>query len=122
MPSERYCRQINLLGEANQLKLAKASVLVVGAGGIGSPALLYLVAGGVGTVGIIDHDFVSLSNLHRQILYTEQDIGSAKSSIAYQKLKSINSEINLIEYNSQLNLENAHNILPNYDLIIDGFR
>jgi molybdopterin/thiamine biosynthesis adenylyltransferase/rhodanese-related sulfurtransferase len=120
MPSDRYCRQINLLGEASQLKLAKASVLVIGAGGIGSPVLMYLVAGGVGTVGFIDHDLVTLPNLHRQILYTEQDIGSAKSSIAYRKLKSINSETNLIEYNSKLTIENANSILLNYDLIIDG--
>lgn len=120
MPSERYCRQINLIGEANQLKLAKASVLVIGAGGIGSPVLLYLVAGGVGKVGFIDHDFVTLSNLHRQILYTEHDIGNPKSSIAYHKLKSINSEINLTEYNFKLTLENAKSILSNYNLIIDG--
>lgn len=120
MPSERYCRQINLLGEENQLKLAEASVLVIGAGGIGSPALMYLVAGGIGKVGFIDYDFVTLSNLHRQILYTEHDIGSTKSSIAYQKLSSINSETNLIEYNSKLNIEIANSIIPQYDLIIDG--
>ena len=120
MPAERYCRQINLIGKANQLKLAKASVIVIGAGGIGSPALLYLVAGGVGKVGIIDHDDVTLSNLHRQILYTEKDIGKSKSAIAYDKLKSLNSEIQLNKFNFKLTLENAHSILAHYDLIIDG--
>jgi sulfur-carrier protein adenylyltransferase/sulfurtransferase len=120
MPSERYCRQITLIGEASQQKLAEASVLVIGAGGIGSPCLLYLGAGGIGKIGIIDHDLVTLSNLHRQILYTEHDIGSPKSSIAYQKLTSLNSNITLCEYNSKLTIENATDIISNYDLIIDG--
>lgn len=120
MFSERYSRQINLIGEVNQLKLSNARVLVIGAGAIGSPVLLYLAAGGIGKVGFIDHDIVTESNLHRQILYTEHDEGKAKSSAALLKLKSINSEIDLVEHNSKLTLENASTIFSDYDLIIDG--
>ena len=120
MSSDRYCRQISLIGEANQLKLANASILVVGAGGIGSPLLLYLASAGVGRLGFIDHDSVTISNLHRQILFSENDIGLLKSAITYDRLKSLNSEIELQEYNSKLTLENARSILSEYDLIIDG--
>ena len=120
MSLDRYCRQISLIGESNQLKISKASILVIGTGGIGSPLLLYLVAGGIGTVGFIDHDYVTASNLHRQILFDENDIGSPKSLVTYNKLKSLNSEIILNEYNSRLSIENARNIFLKYDLIIDG--
>lgn len=120
MPFERYSRQITLLGEANQQKLTDSSVLVIGSGGIGSPCLLYLVAGGIGKIGIMDHDVVDLSNLHRQILYNENDIGRSKSSVAYEKLISLNSGIELIEHNTLLSIENAADIISRYDLVIDG--
>jgi len=120
MSSLRYSRQIKLLGEVNQQKLTEVSVLVIGAGGIGSPCLLYLVAAGIGKVGIIDHDVVTLSNLHRQVLYTEHDVGNSKSSVAFTKLSSLNSNVNLSEHNTKLSIENATNIISNYDLIIDG--
>ncbi len=120
MSSSRYSRQINLIGEASQKKLAESSVIVVGAGGIGAPCLLYLTAGGVGSIGFIDHDVVSLSNLHRQILYKESNLGRPKSTVAYQHLTSVNSEIKLHEHHLKLNHENAAELLSKYDLVIDA--
>src|SRR6185503_12922550 len=91
----RYSRHLVLqeFGLEAQLKLKEAKVLVVGAGGLGSPALLYLTAAGVGTIGIVDHDDVSLSNLQRQILFTTDDVGKNKSSTAANRLTQLNPEI-----------------------------
>ncbi len=119
---ERYQRQIILkeFGMAGQQKLAAAKVLVIGAGGLGCPALQYLVAAGIGTIGIVDDDVVSLNNLHRQVLYTVHDIGKPKSLIAKEKLQQLNPEISIIAYNERLTTKNALTIIHNFDIILDG--
>jgi len=118
----RYKRQINLpeIGEEGQKKLSEASILCVGAGGLGSPALLYLAAAGIGRIGIIDFDCVDLSNLQRQVLFTINDIGKSKTEQAQQKLLSLNPEIIVETYNEQLNAQNVELLFQSYDLIIDG--
>ncbi|MDR1725694.1 MAG: HesA/MoeB/ThiF family protein [Bacteroidales bacterium] len=118
---ERYQRQIILpqFGEVAQEKLKNASVLVAGVGGLGSVASLYLVAAGVGKVGLTDNDEVSLTNLQRQILYREDEIGQSKSALAAQTLKKLNSNVEIIPYFTFLNKENAQKIFADYDIIID---
>src|ERR1700750_1971375 len=110
---QRYERQIRLkeFGIVAQQKLLQAKVLVIGAGGLGCPALQYLVAAGVGTIGIVDDDIVSLTNLHRQVLYGEGDIGLPKAKVAAKKLKALNDEINICAYNERLRNQNALNII-----------
>jgi molybdopterin/thiamine biosynthesis adenylyltransferase/rhodanese-related sulfurtransferase len=123
LPSyDRYHRQIILkdFGEPGQQKLFSAKVLVVGAGGLGCPALQYLAAAGVGTLGIIDGDMVDLSNLHRQILYSVHDIGFPKAEKAAEKLRQLNPEITIKAYGERLNNQNAFSIIREYDIIIDG--
>lgn len=118
----RYSRQF-VLPEFNingQKKLKKSSVLVIGAGGLGSPVSLYLAAAGVGTIGIIDHDVVDLSNLQRQILYNVDDVDKKKSSVAAKKIMKLNPFVNCISYDEFLTNENALDIIRNYDLVIDG--
>jgi adenylyltransferase/sulfurtransferase len=117
----RYARQIILpeIGQEGQERLAHTRILCVGAGGLGSPALLYLVAAGVGHIGIIDADMVDESNLQRQILFNEMDIGISKASCAKAKLSSLNSSTNFEIYEERLTSINSHNIIPNYDIIID---
>jgi molybdopterin/thiamine biosynthesis adenylyltransferase/rhodanese-related sulfurtransferase len=119
---ERYQRQLLLkgFGEAGQQKLQDAKVLVIGAGGLGCPALQYLTAAGVGTIGIVDDDVVTLSNLHRQILYTAGDIGSAKVVMASFALEQLNFDIDIIPYNVRLTNQNAIEIITPYDVVIDG--
>ena len=114
---ERYQRQIFLkeLGIAGQHKLAAAKVLVIGAGGLGCAALQYLVAAGIGNVGIVDDDVVSISNLHRQVIYTVQDFGKPKSLIAKEKLQQLNPEISIIAYNEKLTTKNALNIIECFE-------
>src|SRR5436305_10766068 len=106
---ERYQRQILLkeFGVIAQEKLLRAKVLVVGAGGLGSPVLQYLAAAGVGTIGIVDDDIVSLTNLHRQVLYNMNDVGFSKTEVAAVKLKQLNNEIDIILYNTRLTNKNA---------------
>jgi molybdopterin/thiamine biosynthesis adenylyltransferase len=118
----RYQRQVLLkdFGLAGQEKLYKARVLVIGAGGLGCPVLQYLAAAGVGTLGIVDHDVVELSNLHRQILYTVADVGRLKADCAAERLSQFNPDINIIPYPLQLNNQNAVMILSKFDVIIDG--
>ncbi len=120
--NDRYHRQIILkeFGETAQQKLLNAKVLVIGAGGLGCPALQYLTAAGVGTIGIIDFDVVTITNLHRQILFSVNDIGKQKAAIAAIKLAEINPEIQIQVYNFQLTNKNAIELFANYDLIIDG--
>ncbi len=119
---QRYKRQISLpeIGEEGQEKLKKASILCVGAGGLGSPALLYLAAAGIGRIGIIDFDCVDLSNLQRQVLFTINDIGKSKTEQAQQKLLSLNPQIIVERYSEQLNAQNIETLFQSYDLIIDG--
>lgn len=120
--NERYARQISLkeLGLAGQEKLQKAKVLVIGAGGLGCPALMYLAGAGIGKLGIVDYDLVSLSNLHRQVLYSVQDIGLPKSERAAEIIKQINPEIEVLVYNEKLSNSNAIDILSEFDFILDG--
>jgi molybdopterin/thiamine biosynthesis adenylyltransferase/rhodanese-related sulfurtransferase len=120
--NERYARQISLkeLGEAGQEKLKKAKVLVVGAGGLGCPALMYLAGAGVGRLGLIDFDVVRLSNLHRQVLFSVNDIGLSKAERAGEVLKQINPDIEIIIFNEKLTNSNTLNIFSDFDIILDG--
>lgn len=118
----RYQQQIKLdgFGEVAQSKLAQSHVLVVGAGGLGSPALLYLAASGVGKITLIDDDVVSLSNLHRQILFQEQDIGLNKVTQAAHKLNQLNSTVVINPVVDRLNELNVCGLINQVDLVIDG--
>ena len=118
---DRYYRQIIIpaVGEGGQLLLSNARVLVVGAGGLGSPVLLYLAAAGVGTIGIVDSDCIDLSNLQRQILYTMEDIGQPKAAIAAEKLTALNPGITLNRYPVRLTKVNVDEILSGYDIAVD---
>ncbi|WP_207420780.1 HesA/MoeB/ThiF family protein [Desertivirga brevis] len=119
---KRYNRQIILseIGIEGQQKLKAAKVLVIGAGGLGCPVLQYLVAGGVGTLGIIDDDKVDVSNLHRQILYSAADTGRNKAECAAEKLKVLNPEVRFITFPVRLDPSNARATLVAFDIIIDG--
>lgn len=119
---KRYDRQISLdeIGIEGQQKLHNASILVIGAGGLGCPLLLYLAGAGVGRIGIIDHDIVDESNLHRQILYQITDIGKAKASVAATKLQLFNPDLQIVAYPFKLNSDNADSLIEQYDLVIDG--
>src|SRR5918993_251756 len=118
----RYQRQVILkeFGIAGQQKLLNAKVLVLGAGGLGCPALQYLAGAGIGTIAILDDDIVSLSNLHRQLLFTMDDIGQSKALIAAERLHAINDEIRIVSHNERLTTNNALTILQDYDIILDG--
>ncbi|MEO5599543.1 MAG: ThiF family adenylyltransferase [Cyclobacteriaceae bacterium] len=119
---KRYSRHLVLqdFGMGNQLKLRQAKVLMVGAGGLGSPALFYLTAAGVGTIGIIDGDIVEVSNLQRQILFTVTDIGKYKAQAAAERLNLLNPHLKFRAYAVALTATNALNIVADYDVIIDG--
>lgn len=119
---ERYKRHIILkqLGIQGQQKLKQARVLVIGAGGLGSPVLLYLASAGVGTIGIIDDDIVSLSNLQRQIVHDTENVNVAKTASAADRLHHINPHVNIIQHQFRLNTENATDIISQYDIIADG--
>lgn len=118
----RYTRQIMLpeIGEEGQQKLKEAKVLIVGVGGLGSPIALYLAGAGVGTLGLIDDDEVSISNLQRQVLYEESQVGCSKALCAAERLKALNSEITINAYPMRLTAENAESIIADYDIIVDG--
>lgn len=118
----RYSRHILLpqVGEEGQRALKRARVLLVGAGGLGSPAALYLAAAGVGTIGLVDFDTVDLSNLQRQILHGSAGLGGSKLDSARDRLRDINPEVNLEPYPTRLSSANALEIAGDYDLIIDG--
>jgi len=118
----RYSRNIMLkeVGIKGQLQLLKAKVLLVGAGGLGCPAGLYLAAAGVGTIGIIDSDKVDLTNLQRQILHGLADVGRPKTESAKEAIHRINPDVNVVTYQERLTPQNAIEIFQEYDLIIDG--
>lgn len=118
----RYHRQIILseIGEEGQNKLKKAKVLIVGVGGLGSPIALYLAGAGVGTIGLVDDDTVNITNLQRQVLYSEKELGKSKALCAAKKLSALNSEINIHPYPTRLTAGNAHEIISGYDIIVDG--
>ncbi|TXD52612.1 MULTISPECIES: molybdopterin-synthase adenylyltransferase MoeB [unclassified Polaribacter] len=119
---KQYDRHLILdeIGEAGQLKLKQAKVLVIGAGGLGCPVLQYLTAAGVGVIGIIDDDMVTQSNLQRQILYTIDDIGRSKAKTAAKRLSRLNPFVDFNVYNKKLTRENAITLFHKYDIIVDG--
>ena len=119
---QRYSRQMVLkkIGPIGQKKLLNSKVLVVGAGGLGSPILIYLAALGIGNIGIIDHDKVDLSNLHRQILFETNDLKKQKAKLASQKIKKINSDINVSYYQKKLDHGNIDKIAKKYPVLVDG--
>jgi adenylyltransferase/sulfurtransferase len=118
---QRYQKHLNLpeLGTAGQLRLKNARVLVVGAGGLGCPVLLYLTAAGVGTIGVIDPDVVDLSNLQRQVLYTTDEVGKPKAKTAVAHLNRLNPDITFDTYTSALDTGNARTVIQEYDIVVD---
>ncbi len=119
---ERYSRHLLVpeIGETGQLKLMESKVLLIGAGGIGSPASLYLAAAGVGTLGIIDHDVVDRSNLQRQVVHTEARIGTPKVLSAKETLEGLNPTVNIVTYEARLDSSNVEDIFSQYDVVVDG--
>ena len=119
---ERYARHIVLreVGGPGQAKLKAARVLVVGAGGLGAPALLYLAAAGVGTLGIVDDDNVSLSNLQRQVIFATSDIGKPKVEAAAEAVKSLNPHVGVETHHALLTAANALDLIGRYDIVADG--
>ncbi len=119
---ERYARQIVIpeIGSVGQSRLRRSRVLVVGAGGLGSPILLYLAASGVGTLGIADDDRVTLSNLNRQILYTVQDLGLSKALTAVQRVRALNPDVKAIPYEERVLRDNGHGLVLQYDLVVEA--
>jgi len=118
----RYARHVVLdeVGEEGQEKLLGSKVLVVGAGGLGSPALLYLAAAGVGTLGIVDDDDVDLSNLQRQIVHATDRVGMAKVESAKISLEAVNPEVRVVAHRTRLDASNVASLIRGYDLVLDG--
>lgn len=119
---ERYARHLLMpeVGEAGQLKLLGSKVLLIGAGGLGSPSAYYLAAAGVGTIGMVDHDVVDQSNLQRQILHTEETVGIPKVESARKALLALNSRLNFVAHETHLDSSNVEEIFSDYDVIVDG--
>ena len=119
---ERYSRQIVLkdVGSAGQKKIIKSKVLVVGAGGLGCPVIDYLSRAGVGNIGIVDHDKVDISNIHRQSLYDSRDIGKSKVNVLKKKIKLINPLVKIKIFKEKIGKENIKKIFKNYNFIVDG--
>lgn len=119
---ERYSRHIILkeIGVRGQKKLMNGKVLIIGAGGLGAPAALYLAAAGVGTIGIVDADDVDLSNLQRQVIHTMADIGRPKVQSAKETMNAINPDVRVITYQEYLNSSNIRDIIRSYDFVLDG--
>lgn len=108
------------IGEEGQARLSAAKVLIVGVGGLGSPIALYLAGAGVGTIGLVDNDVVSLSNLQRQVLYTEEEIGDLKAVCAFLRLSALNREITVNACPGFLDAQNAQELIRQYDIVVDG--
>ncbi len=119
---ERYARHILMpdVGEEGQIKLLNSRVLLIGAGGLGSPSAYYLAAAGVGTIGMVDHDVVDKSNLQRQILHTEETVGKPKVESARLALKALNSNLNFVAHETHLDSSNVEAIFADYDVVVDG--
>lgn len=119
---KRYSRHILLpdVGGKGQEKLLNAKVLVIGSGGLGSPASIYLAAAGVGTLGIVDYDVVDLSNLQRQILHTTNDVGRPKTESARETLEALNPDVKVIPYQIRLTKDNIREIIRGFDIVLDG--
>ncbi len=118
----RYSRHIIMpqVGSAGQRALIDAKVLLVGAGGLGSPIAVYLTLAGVGTIGIVEFDEVDVTNLQRQILHTDADVGKSKALSASETLKAYNKDVNVILHEAPLTSENAMDIIPDYDIVVNG--
>ena len=118
----RYNRQMMVpeIGDLGQSKLKKAKILVIGAGGLGCPILQYIATAGIGTIGIVDFDTIELHNLHRQILYTEEYVGQSKAITAKSVLETLNPLITVIAFEKKLTIENAAQIIKDFDVIVDG--
>lgn len=118
----RYSRQIILdgFGTEGQNKLKNARVLVIGAGGLGSPVLIYLAAAGIGTIGIVDFDTVALSNLNRQVIHVTEDVGRLKTQSAKEKVRRLNPEIFIETYEFRLNIDHIEDVIRPYDVVIDA--
>jgi molybdopterin/thiamine biosynthesis adenylyltransferase/rhodanese-related sulfurtransferase len=119
---ERYSRHLLVpeIGLEGQTKLLESKVLLLGAGGLGSPTALYLAAAGVGTLGIVDDDEVDLSNLQRQVIHTTDRIGTPKVDSAEESVKAINPDVNVVKYKTRLDASNVMEIIQGYDVIVDG--
>ncbi len=119
---DRYSRHLLLdeVGIDGQQKLLDAKVLLLGAGGLGSPAALYLAAAGVGTLGIVDDDVVDLSNLQRQVIHNSARVGVSKVDSAEETIQALNSDVNVVKHKVRLGPDNIMDILPNYDIVVDG--
>ena len=119
---ERYSRHIILkeIGVKGQKKLMDAKVLIIGAGGLGSPAALYLAAAGIGTIGIVDADVVDLSNLQRQVIHTTKDLGKEKVQSARETMEDINPDVKVVTYHEYMTSENILRLVETYDFILDG--
>src|SRR5213594_2180895 len=119
---QRYSRHFLLsqVGEKGQRKLLRSSVLLVGAGGLGSPTALYLAAAGVGTLGLMDGDVVDITNLQRQVLHTTADVGKPKVESGARTLKALNPDVNVIALPTRLDVDNAMDVIADYDVVIDG--
>lgn len=119
---ERYSRQIILphIGGKGQEKLLSARVLVIGAGGLGSPASLYLAAAGIGKIGIVDSDEVELNNLQRQILHSTKDVGRPKAESAKDRMSGLNTDVDIVARKIRLSSENILDVVKDYDIIVDG--
>ncbi len=119
---ERYSRNIILreIGGLGQSRISQSKILIVGAGGLGAPSLMYLAASGVGEIGLVDYDIVSLSNLQRQVLFGEEDIGKLKVDAAKIKLNSLNANAKIFSYPFKLSEKNIEKTFINFDLILDG--
>ena len=119
---ERFSRQLVLknIGALGQKKILSAKILIVGIGGLGCPAAENLTRAGIGSIGLVDNDIVSISNIHRQSLFSSKDVKKTKVSVAAKKLKDINPDTKIKIYNTRLNEKNIRKIIKNYDLIIDG--
>ena len=119
---QRYARQIVLpeLGERGQAALSRARIAIIGAGGLGSPAALYLAAAGVGTIGLVDHDRVDRSNLHRQVLHRDDRVGMAKTASARATLEALNPRVAVHTHETRLSADNVEDVLGGYDIVVDG--
>src|SRR5579863_7025902 len=119
---DRYSRHLllNEVGIEGQQKLLDARVLLLGAGGLGSPAALYLAAAGVGTIGIVDDDTVDLSNLQRQVIHNSQRVGVSKVDSAEETIRLLNPDVNVVKHKVRLGPDNIMQILPGYDIVVDG--
>jgi sulfur-carrier protein adenylyltransferase/sulfurtransferase len=119
---ERYSRHLRIpeIGELGQRSISNARILVIGSGGLGSPSLMYLAAAGVGTIGIVDHDVVDITNLQRQVLFAESSVGSSKAVHAGRRIRELNSEINVVVFDTYLSSENALEIFADFDVVIDA--